>query len=417
MSRRRGGASWWRPVLVVVLPVLVSAAAAVMLLFDRLAPSTPADRLDTVRTGLAVAAGIGALITLALALRRQQSTEHDATERRLTELYVKAVDQIGSDKPAVRHGGLYALERVAQDNPEHRQTIIDVICAYLRGPYTPPSAPGTRKLNGLRAPLRPAHARPTTPPDTATAADTTDQDARQEREVRLTAQRILRDHLQRRTRDRTWYRWFPRPHRTFWPDIDLDLTNATLINIDLTNTTIRTARFDGARFSGDARFDGAQFNGDARFDGAQFNGNARFDGAQFNGNAWFSGAQFNGITRFYEVQFSGLTRFAGVQFGGAALFGGAQFSGEAWFGGAWFSGDARFYEAQFSGNVLFGGAWFSGDARFDGAQFSGNVLFDRTQFSGDTGFKGTRFSGGIPKEIRPYLRSNHDAPVDPDPDN
>lgn len=68
-------------------------------------------------------------------------TAHDATERRITELYVKAVEQLGSDKAAVRHSGLYALERVAQDNPEHRQTVDNVLCAYLRVPYpttTPP---------------------------------------------------------------------------------------------------------------------------------------------------------------------------------------------------------------------------------------------------------------------------------------
>ncbi len=118
MSRRgRNGTSWWRPVLVIVLPVLISTGAAVTVLIRILAPNSAQDRLDTVRTGLAIGAGIGALITLALALRRQQATEHDATERRLTELYVKAVDQLGSDKPAVRQGGLYALERVAQDNP------------------------------------------------------------------------------------------------------------------------------------------------------------------------------------------------------------------------------------------------------------------------------------------------------------
>ena len=35
--------------------------------------------------------------------------------------------------------GLYALERLGQDNPKLRQTVIDVICAYLRMPYTPPA--------------------------------------------------------------------------------------------------------------------------------------------------------------------------------------------------------------------------------------------------------------------------------------
>ncbi|WNV87655.1 hypothetical protein [Umezawaea sp. Da 62-37] len=47
------------------------------------------------RTGLAIGAGIGALITLALALRRQQRTEHDAAERRLTELYASFGSGLG----------------------------------------------------------------------------------------------------------------------------------------------------------------------------------------------------------------------------------------------------------------------------------------------------------------------------------
>ncbi|MEV4250934.1 hypothetical protein AB0J63_47045 [Streptosporangium canum] len=76
------------------------------------------------------------------AFRRQRHQEiatahatHDATERRVTELYTKAVEQLGHAGAAVRLGGLYALERLAQDNPGHRQTIVNVICAYLRMPY------------------------------------------------------------------------------------------------------------------------------------------------------------------------------------------------------------------------------------------------------------------------------------------
>jgi hypothetical protein len=33
---------------------------------------------------------------------------------------------------------LYTLERLANDNPGHRQTIVNIICAYLRMPWTPP---------------------------------------------------------------------------------------------------------------------------------------------------------------------------------------------------------------------------------------------------------------------------------------
>ena len=103
-------------------------------------------RLDAVRTGLAAGAGAGAAVGLMLAFRRQHHqeiatdlTDLDATERRITELYTKAVEQLGSDKAPVRLGGLYALERLAQDNPAQRQTIVNVICAYLRMPFSPTS--------------------------------------------------------------------------------------------------------------------------------------------------------------------------------------------------------------------------------------------------------------------------------------
>src|SRR5689334_8845292 len=112
-------------------------------------------RLDAVRTGLAAGAGAGAAVGLTLAFRRQHHqeistalTDRDATERRITELYTKAVEQLGSEKAPVRLGGLYALERLAQDNPTQRQTIVNVICAYLRMPF-PAGAPATRPASDV----------------------------------------------------------------------------------------------------------------------------------------------------------------------------------------------------------------------------------------------------------------------------
>ena len=102
-------------------------------------------QIDAIRTGLSAAVATGGAFALLLAFRRQRSTEvsavhtiTDATERRVTELYTKAADQLGNDKAPVRLAGLYALERLAQDNPSQRQTIVNVICAYLQMPYTPP---------------------------------------------------------------------------------------------------------------------------------------------------------------------------------------------------------------------------------------------------------------------------------------
>lgn len=100
---------------------------------------------DTRTALLAGLVGIGALGTfwmnsrnVRVAERSQRENFADATERRITELYTNAADQLGSDSAPVRLAGLYALERLAQDNRGQRQTIVNVICAYLQMPFTSP---------------------------------------------------------------------------------------------------------------------------------------------------------------------------------------------------------------------------------------------------------------------------------------
>ncbi|WP_394614521.1 pentapeptide repeat-containing protein [Lentzea sp. JNUCC 0626] len=456
MSRRRGGASWWRPILMIALPVLISTAAAVTVLLTVLNPGTAAERLDTVRTGLAVGAGIGALITLALALRRQQATEHDATERRLTELYVKAVDQLGSDKAAVRQGGLYALERVAQDNADHRQTIVDVICAYLRSPYTPPRAPGSRKLQGLRAPLRPTKTRPCSGIASEATSRSADQETHQEREVRLTAQRILRDHLRPQTPARSWTRWLSRPALTFWPDINLDLTGATLIDFDLSNArthgmqfknstfkgscnfenikTRNTTRFDEAEFEGFANFDGGHFGGFSSFNSSLFKETAAFANAQFKKGSSFSSAKFNANAYFYHARFDRRVTFNKARVTGYAEFGRAYLVASD-FREANFGGLARFVEAEFDYSANFISARFNRDANFREAHFhafksvdelhlwqdlgseaefvqpidsekNSSFLFNRAIFCGDAKFNRTRFDGSASFEEAQFLQNS-----------
>ncbi|XVV11208.1 hypothetical protein ACQP2X_41215 [Actinoplanes sp. CA-131856] len=108
-------------------------------------------QIDAIKYGLGIAAAGGAAAALLLGVRRQRLSEHthelelrrqehtefDASQRRITEMYTQAVEQIGHADAAVRLGGLYALERVAQNNPTQRQTVVNVICAYLRMPYVP----------------------------------------------------------------------------------------------------------------------------------------------------------------------------------------------------------------------------------------------------------------------------------------
>jgi len=114
-----------------LVAVVASGATSWLWSLANQATGKPATRVDSVKTGLGIGAGTGGLFALLLAVRRQwhqeltaQDTVHDATERRVTELYTKAADQLGSDKAPVRLAGRYALERLAQANPTQRQTAL-----------------------------------------------------------------------------------------------------------------------------------------------------------------------------------------------------------------------------------------------------------------------------------------------------
>ncbi|MGC4959768.1 pentapeptide repeat-containing protein [Actinomadura citrea] len=327
-------------------------------------------RVDAVRTGLAAGGGAGAAVGLMLAFRRQRHAEVatalgelDAAERRITELYNAAAEQLGSDKAPVRLTALYTLERLANDNERHRQTIVNIICAYLRMPYTAPPTghPDPQEEHRERARRNAARyraARDNRPPPLELAPH--GPDPREEHQVRLTAQRLLTTHLQPTAEHH-------------WANISLDLTGATLTDFTLTDCAVHNAGFSHAVFSGPAWFHEATFSGPAMFDEAAFSGPALFYGATFSGPAVFHEAAFSRD----------------------AAFDGAAFSGDAWFIEAAFSEPAWFREATFSEDATFGGAAFSGPAWFHEATFSRNAAFDGATFSGDAWFRGARFEAEV----------------------
>ncbi|MEU6783882.1 pentapeptide repeat-containing protein [Nonomuraea angiospora] len=338
-------------------------------------------RIEAARTALAAAAGVGAAVTLLLAVRRQRHQElatahttHDAAERRVTELYTKAVEQLGNDQAPVRLGGLYALERVAQDTPRLRQTIVDVICAYLRMPYSPPT--------DQTGPAEPAVPRAAI---AGVSAPVARRDPHEEREVRLTAQRILTAHLRYEPLAlRPW--WQPRPadrNLRHWPDIRLDLTGATLVDFDLNRCRV-----------GDVRFTGATFIGDSQLEGTVFTGQAVFGRTAFTGDTWLEGATFFVGANFGRATFGGGVWFEESTFAGPAHFDQATFTTNAWFEGVTFHGGAWFNEAKFGSiGASFGKAIFNGNARFDKATFAGDVTFNSATFR-DTSFDEVTFAGG-----------------------
>ncbi len=325
---------WWIVVVVVAFAVTVAATwLALDLLLgeaDRAgAADRPGARIDAIRTGLTVAAGVGALVALVLALRRQWHTEHDSTEQRITELYVKSVEQLGSEHAPVRLGGLHALARLAQDNPTQRQTVVDVICAYLRMPFTVPEAD-----------------------DTA---------GQQELQVRLTAQRLLAKHLSTAE---------PAP----WKDIDLDLSGATLVGLNLYRCRVREATFTHATFTGGlAGFASVTFT-DADFDDAIFETLAIFTNASFLGQASFERAVFRHRPELHDPLYRRLESLW------AFYFCGARFHGSANFESATFESEASFVDARFDTHVILRDATFHRSAHLAGAHFTGSVHLENVAF-------------------------------------
>jgi hypothetical protein len=277
---------------------------------------------DAIRNVLGFGAALGGLVALFLAIRRQyvnertaRVTEHDATERRITELYVRASEQLGSEKAPVRMAGLYALERLGQGNLSQRQTIVNLICSYLRMPYLLPDDP------------YPYYADPDSQDDSQEGEPEPPtelvQARRQELESRLTAQRILAEHL-----------GCPMvldddPPANFWSGMDVDLSGATLVNFDLTETRIKHLSLRGGRLCIHGQRPTA---GAAGFVYMRVDGRAVFDLADFQCQATFMYARFTGRTYFRHCRFGHGVDFGGAKFEASADF--SRFSGRPTFNGA-----------------------------------------------------------------------------------
>ncbi|PPK65185.1 hypothetical protein CLV40_11532 [Actinokineospora auranticolor] len=397
-----------------VLIVAVGGAVTAWLLMGHTDRDTEADRLklDAIRTAGSIVVGTGGAAALLLAARRQRSTEialrqkdrdqadtalafalrervaadtrDDAAARRITDLYTKAVELLGSPHAPVRLGGLYALERLAQDNPGQRQTIVNVLCACLRMPCELPDdtsddLPVEQIEDTYRATYR---------------------ERLQEREVRLTAQRLITAHL------------CPGEHTdgplsTFWRDIDLDLTAATLVGFSLRRCAVRTAVFRSATFVGYADFASAAFSGDADFGATTFTGGANFGATRFAADADFEWTTFTEYANFEAATFA-TADFEWSTFGDGADFESAQFTHSANFGSTTFTDGADFERTHFHDGANFGAAGFTGYADFRTTVFGGTTNFGAATFTANADFHGAEFC--------PIPAPRTDSPTDPQVD-
>ena len=111
-------------------------------------------------------------------------------------------------------------------------------------------------------------------------------------------------------------------HATTMPGLLAKIAAAT--THDCEPRTLRSPRFDGARFTGHADFSGVTFEGLAHFGGAEFD------------SAGFGRAEFNGMVDLVDATFRG-----------PAEFDAATFCGDVILSRAWFATGVSFREAAF----------------------------------------------------------------------
>lgn len=111
-------------------------------------------KISTLGVILGGAFTVGTLIFTFQGLQNSVREQTTAQQGQITDRYTKAVEQLASNKPEVRLGGVYALERVALDSPRDHQTIYNVLAAFIRENDPPSGAkPSSQPNTDIQATL------------------------------------------------------------------------------------------------------------------------------------------------------------------------------------------------------------------------------------------------------------------------
>ncbi|SRR6266540_35569 len=155
-------------------------AALVLMLPRRLVPPVPAEVLDRLgdrdrleatnarvklrndlrTTALQAIAGLAVLAGALLGFQqltddRQQAnaTRQLTLQGQASERFTRAIDQLGSSRTETRIGGIYGLEQIAQQAPDNRLAVTEVLVAYLHRRATRPPPRRTKPGDFVLGPI------------------------------------------------------------------------------------------------------------------------------------------------------------------------------------------------------------------------------------------------------------------------
>lgn len=247
------------------LAAAAAVTAGVTALVLTLDPATGLS--EALRTGGLAGASVVALYGLWLNDRRRRTEEaRQVVEQerlrlegaRVTdERFARSIELLGHDADQVRLGAMHALAGLARTAPSYAQTAADVFCAYLRRPFFHRAyerAEFDTDRNDYAEP---------------TGGRVSDADAVEDRErqVRLTAQRLLGELL-------------PRAGEPGGA-VDLDLTGASLEFLNLSDRAVGELIARRAVWYGITRLSGAVFAGRVLLTGSVFRGRLELDDVRF----------------------------------------------------------------------------------------------------------------------------------------
>lgn len=327
---------------------------------------------DATRNAVAFATFTIAGAAAYLAYRRQRATDHtnELTRSRhdrdeLGELrarFTTAVEQLAHSSATVRIAGVYSLAAVAdqwldRDDRDQAQVAVDVLCGYLRLPYSPSLGANHQTKRVVKS--------GDTEADSATEEHFEyPQNDRVVRETvcsviasKIRGREVFRDLMVGMIRLKVAPSASPGP----WSDLRFDFVGAHLVNAD----------FEACHFSQLVSFAGAQFEGKASFRVTRFE-HAIFDRSEF-ASADFSYASCADGLSFKKTKFQHTASFNDATFD-RVTFVSAEFSKSLWFKGTTFNSTLFFAGVKVAGLLDFSKASFEGGASFRACQ-TGTVKF------------------------------------------
>jgi uncharacterized protein YjbI with pentapeptide repeats len=215
------------------------------------------DLRTTILQGLG---GLALLGTLYFSARTLQLNRRG----QMTERFTKAIEQLGSERLAIRLGGIYALESIALESVEWHWSVMEVLTAFMREHPTAEKTPQRNEAAGADDPVR---------------ADRTPQtQARLGADLQAIATVVGRRSRQRRRHER-------RKRHPMLLSYRLDLEGIWLVGADLGGAHLEGAILGGAHLEV-AQLTGAHLEGallwDAHLRGACLS-HARLQGANLSG--------------------------------------------------------------------------------------------------------------------------------------